>query len=115
MQTTPAEIPLGAQFPVAVLGNSQTSDFELIDLGPSGPLPLSADLAFQMRSRGLYFIGTVCLDNGVPRSALEHPLDAVSVQALSAAYIRHVSVALDNALEVAELRRLHTLTDGRSH
>jgi len=77
----------GAQFPVCILGNPQTSDFALIDL--DRPLPEG------LEGRGLFFIGVIGLScDGAAKIALAEPLDRETVSTLSQAFVRHVEGAI---------------------
>jgi hypothetical protein len=100
------QIAHDAEFVVCILGNPETSDFELIDISHA---PLPEHLRTPMRERGFRFLGTVGLLEGVPRTALEEPLSPEITSALAQAYIRHVEAAANARLEVAWLQRLHGL------
>ena len=82
-----------AQFPVAVLGNPATADFELIALGGTEFPDIRAV------ERGLRYLATVGLVNGKPESHLEEPLDDVTTASLAKAYLAHVEAGLGLALE----------------
>ncbi len=74
-------------FIVCILGNLQTSEFELLD-----PAQLAvADTARTLTRRGFQYVGTVGMVNGAPRTALDEPLDDATISTLSSAYVRHVT------------------------
>jgi hypothetical protein len=94
---------------VAILGNPETSDFELIDLAP-GPLHNPHNL----HERGMFFVGVMGIVRGFPRTALDTPLDDATTTALAQAFVRHVEVTAARELETAWLGRLYQLPDTRT-
>jgi hypothetical protein len=102
-----------AAHPVCILGNLQTSDFELMDV--RDPEPLSEDTIHEIRRRGLRFIGAVGIVEGKPRTALDEPLDEATKFALSMAYLQFVAEAnrKPKGDSAAFLARLHSLEDPR--
>lgn len=98
-----ASHPVRGAFPVAILGNLETRDFELIAL-----TNIPVDLAQRVVARNLVFVGVVGIVNGTPKSALQVPLDKLAIERLSAAYIRIVEAGMDKQLEIDELNRLWT-------
>lgn len=80
-----------AQIALCVMGNPQTSDFELVDVEQ---LPLSDAHRRSMTKRGMGFLGVVGLVNGAPQSAFEEPLPDASVDALAMAFMSHLAVSL---------------------
>jgi len=105
-----------AQLALCILGNPQTSDFELIEVPK---LPLSAEHLPSLRLRGMYYIGVVGLVDGVPRTALDEPLENASVDALARAFLSHIGSSLrteadrSNDASVRWLAELYSLTDPR--
>jgi hypothetical protein len=108
------QIAAYARLAVVILGNPTTSEFVLIDLAE--PLP---DLRCEAQ-RGLSFIGTVGVVQGVPLTVLAQPLDNAALDALSQAYLRHVECVLAGCRAVTPgddseqwLWRLWSLKDPR--
>jgi hypothetical protein len=99
-----------AELAVAILGNPETSDFELIDLAP-GPLTHDRN---SLHERRMVFIGVMGIVRGFPRFALDTPLDAATTTALAQAFVRHVEVTAARELETAWLGRLYQLPDTRN-
>jgi hypothetical protein len=99
-----------AQLKVLILGNPETSDFELIDLAPG---PLSHD-PHNLHERGMYFVGVMGIVQGVPRSALDEPLDVLTTTALAQAFVLHAERILNARLEADWLGRLYQIPDTRS-
>ncbi len=81
------QIAEGADFPVCFLGNTETADYELLDLKRKPLLPESEKE--NLLSRGLCFIGVMGIVEGVPAAALAEPLDAATASALAQAYLRY--------------------------
>jgi len=77
-----------AEFPVGVVGNPQTFDYELVDL--RGDVNDWQDKT----GRGMYFLGTVGIVNGQPTHELE-PLDTVATAYVGTLYTAHVAHALE--------------------
>jgi hypothetical protein len=96
-----------AQLAVAVFGNLETSDFELITLGPKFRDPLN------LRERGMVFIAVMGIVNCVPRTALAVPVDAATTKTLADAFVKHIEVVAAQELETAFLSRLYNLEDRR--
>jgi len=96
-----------AKYPVIVLGNMQTADFELVRLDNQ---PLSEASRIDYTARSLAYIGTIGILNGHPRTALYEPLDADVIAALAAEYVRLVTAALKPKDDSEDwLRRLWAL------
>jgi hypothetical protein len=102
-----------AAHPVCILGNLQTSDFELVDVSESAPL--SEEAENEIRRRGLHFIGALGIVKGKPRTALDEPLDEATIFAISAAYFQYVTEAnrKPKGDSAAFLARLFQLPDER--
>lgn len=102
-----------ATHPVCLLGNVETSDFELVDLDAE---LLSEDAQRELRERGLYFIGAMGILNGAPCTALAEPLDEGTILALSAAYVQYAgSIKAKPKGDFTEwASRLHALPDMRA-
>ena len=105
-----------AQLALCILGNPQTSDFELIEMPK---LPLSEERLHSLRLRGMYYLGVVGLVDGVPRTALDEPLENAAVDALARAFLSHMASLLRSAsvrsadASVQWLAELYSLTDPR--
>lgn len=75
---------------VAVLSNPDGTATELLPVMPRGLSNEDLDSLVQLwAGRGLAFIGVIGMVDGVVQTALDIPLDAVRVEALSAAFARH--------------------------
>jgi hypothetical protein len=103
-------------FSVCILGNLRTSDFELVDLNPE---PMSEDAKRDCTRRGMEFIGVIGLVEGLPRVALECPLDVMTALALSQAFVQRVEDAINAAMKpkgdsAAWLDALYRLPDTRT-
>ena len=68
-----------AAFPVAIVGNLESENFELIDIIPEPP---SADVTQRLSERGMSFIAAIGIVEGAPGTALAEPLDAITATAL---------------------------------
>lgn len=105
-----------AQYSVCILGNPETSDFELVDLDPAG---LPAERREQLSKRGMKFIGVLGVVKCRPRVALTLPLNDEIVSALSAAFVQRIEKLL-NGLDkpmgdsVEWLQQLWELPDTRN-
>ena len=104
------QLVFDAQLSVAILGNPETADFELVDL--STPGPLSEDQL--SRARRMHFVGVFAIVGCIPRTALALPLDDATYTALSAAFVRHIEVRANAELEAQFLTRLFALEDTRN-
>ncbi len=98
-----------AAYSVAILGNLQTGDFELIDLAP---VPQDARRSYE--ARGLVFLGMIGIVCGTPRVALDAPLDADTVSALYETFVRRTEDEVNDRLQpkgdsVAWLEALYRL------
>jgi len=107
------QIATYADYVVCILGNPLTSDFELVDMSVDLGVSMPEAAILSARQRGLYFVGVAGLAQGVPQTALAVPLDAATITALAAAYIRHIETKMKEALEIAALAQLHQLADAR--
>ncbi|MGO9937927.1 MAG: hypothetical protein ACLPH3_09680 [Terracidiphilus sp.] len=102
-----------AEYPVGVVGNPQTFDFEIVDL--RGGVTEWRDTT----GRCAYWLGTIGTVNGQPRSELAEPLDAVATAYVGQLYAAHVTRALeaqraaDIGDEIDFLERLYALPDLR--
>jgi hypothetical protein len=114
-------LAMESQLCVAVLGNADITDIELLPIRPQpyGRNKVQA-LAAQWAGRGLRFIGTIGIVNGQPRTALAVPLDALRMDALSQAFTVHCEAILTDKIEehqkgdeVDWLCRLWSLPDTR--
>lgn len=74
---------------VAVLANSDGTELELLPVMPHGPSEDLDRLAQQWAGRGLAFVGVMGMVDGLPHTALDVPLDATRMHALSEAFARH--------------------------
>jgi hypothetical protein len=82
------------KFTVAVMGNPQTSDFELVDLDDAEKIAqVKADGAFV--SRGLRFIGAFAILDGLPRAAFAEFLDDATIDTLAWSYAQHYKSRLE--------------------
>jgi len=105
---------------VAVVSDAGAMEFELIGLKPA---PLTTDesreVAEHYAGRGFRYIGVVGLVHGVPRCALEAPLDASQSAALLTAFLTYCQAFLNKGPvqqkddAVAWLETLHSLDDVR--
>jgi hypothetical protein len=84
-----------SQFSVGILGNPETSDFALVDLGPK---PLPENLRRDFTKRGLYFLGVAGIVQGTPQTALAEPLDDADTSALAQAFLQHLEHTLNAGL-----------------
>ena len=107
--TFDASHPVSGAFPMAILGDVKTRDFELIPVSDISP-----DLQQRIVADCLVFVGVVGLVNGTPKSALQVPLDNVAIAAVSAAYISAVEAGLNGRLEIDELHRLWAKPTGHN-
>lgn len=82
-------VAMRADIAVAILANADTTDIELLPVMPHGPNEDLDTLARLWAGRGLAFLGVIGMIDGTPQTALEAPLDALQMQALSAAFARH--------------------------
>jgi hypothetical protein len=110
------QLCLDAPIAVVILGNPETSDFELIDLD-FDRLPNERVCALQ--ERGMEFCGVLGLVKGRPRVALALPLGAEIIATLSAAFVQRLEDAINGIKpdmgDSAEwLERLHSLPDNRN-
>jgi hypothetical protein len=105
------QLVFDAQLAVAILGNPQTSDFELLSISR---LPLSEDQLTRVSERQMFFAGVMGIVKGFPRSALATPLDAATTTALAQAYVRFIEQEANRELETAFLGRLYQLPDTRN-
>ena len=103
------QLVFDAELAVAIFSNPATSDFELINLAPGQHRP------HDLRERGMCFVGVMGIVKGVPRTALDAPLDATITAALSQAFVRHIEQEANRELELAGLGRLYQLPDPRSN
>jgi hypothetical protein len=94
--------PVRGAFPVAILGNLETRTFELIQL-----LDIPPDLHQMIEKRNLCFVGFVGIVDGVPRSALELPIDSAAVADILAAYLQIIETEM-NRLEISMIERMRT-------
>ncbi len=105
-----------ASYACCILGNLQTSDFELLDFGQ---LPLAKHTEQELFSeRGMRFIGIMGLVDGVSRVALSEPLDDPTAKALSLAFVQRVEDIINAKLAPKDdsldwLNRLYQLPDTR--
>jgi hypothetical protein len=104
------QLTFDAQLAVAVFGNLETSDFELIALKP-GP----ANEPVNLRERGMVFIAVMGIVNCVPQTALAVPVDAATTKTLSDAFVKHIEIVAAQELETAFLTRLYDLEDRRAN
>lgn len=104
------QLAADAQLAVCVVGNPQTSDFELIELAPG---PLSYDRQ-NLHERGMVFIGVMGIVQGFPRFALDAPLPSATTAALAQAFVQHTEATAARELETAWLARLFALPDTRT-
>jgi hypothetical protein len=72
-----------AEVAVCILGNPESGDFALCDLGPH-----AEDLQRDLVQRGYRFVGLLGMVQGVPRSALAEPLEANAIDALAEAFLK---------------------------
>jgi hypothetical protein len=105
------QLAFDAELSVAILGNPETSDFELLDVSR---LPLSEDQRSRISERGMCFVGVMGIVRGFPRVALDTPLDEPTTTALAQAFIRHIEVTAARELETQFLGRLYQLPDTRN-
>jgi hypothetical protein len=104
------QLVFDAQLSVAIFGNPETSDFELIDL--STPGPLSED---QLScARRMPFVGVFAIVRCVPRTAIDVPLDDATYTVLAQAFVRHIEVRANAELEAQFLTRIFALEDTRN-
>ena len=82
-------VAMQADVAVAILANADTTDIELLPVMPHGPGEDLDALAQRWAGRGLAFIGVMGTVDGVPQTALDVPLDATRMRALSEAFARH--------------------------
>jgi len=101
---------------VCILANDDVTDIELVN--PTLLLP--EDTSREFDARGLKFLGLMAVVDGLPRTALEIPLDLMRISALSAAFVKYCEDRLNGAFEpqgkgdeVAWLVRLFALPDTR--
>jgi len=80
-----------AELSVSLLGNPQTSDFELVD---TAQLPLSEDHLNRLRARGMYYLGVTGLVGGTPRTALIEGLSHSDIGALTSAFLAYLATVL---------------------
>jgi hypothetical protein len=106
------QLVFDAQLAVAILGNPETSDFELLAVSR---LPLSEDQRSRVSERGMFFIGVMGIVQGFPRVALVPPLDEPTTTALAQAYVRFIEQEANRELETAFLGRLYQLPDTRTN
>ena len=104
------QLVFDAELAVAVLGNPETADFELVDL--STPGPLSEDQL--RRARRMSFVGVLAIVKCIPRTAFDTPLDDAALTALGEAFVRHIEVRANAELEAQFLTRLFALEDTRN-
>jgi hypothetical protein len=103
------QLVFDAQLAVAILGDLETSDFELFDVSR---LPLSEDQL--SRASRMRFVGVIGIVESVPRIALDEPLDAATTTALLQAFVRHTEDTANAELETQALARLYQLPDTRN-
>lgn len=93
-------LAVAAQTAVAVLGNADLTDIELLPIQPN---PLCADsvrdLARQWSFRGLRFIGTIGIVDGHTCTALVEPVDHPRLAAISVAFIGYCEALLSASVE----------------
>jgi hypothetical protein len=104
------------QCPVVILGNLRSSDFELVDL--SEP-PMSEDVERDLSRRGMCFVGVIGIVEGAAKVALAEPLDAITVTALSGAFVQRVEDAINAKLRqkndgLVWLESLYQMPDTRT-
>lgn len=94
------QLAVAAQTAVAVLGNADLTDIELLPIQPN---PLCADsvrdLARQWSFRGLRFIGTIGIVDGHTCTALAEPVDHLRLAAISVAFIGYCEALLSASVE----------------
>jgi hypothetical protein len=101
------------KFPVVVLGNLTTREFELIDLER---MPLEPSLAESYRARALGFMGTFALLDGEGRAEFAVSLDADLINQLADAYALLVTEKKreqEHAVSTSWLKQLWSLVDPR--
>jgi hypothetical protein len=87
------------KFTVALMGNPQTSDFELVDLDDAEKIAqVKTDDAFV--SRGLRFIGAFAILDGLPRTAFTEFLDDATIDTLAWSYAQHYRSRLEDTGQV---------------
>ena len=103
---------------LCILANPDVTDLELVNVRVAWPLP--EDTSREYEARQLGFIGVMGVVDGLPRTALDIPLDPVRISALSAAFVKHCELLLSGAFEaqgkgdsVDWLMRLFSLPDER--
>ena len=88
-----------SELAACILGNPATLDFEMVNLDPGVALP--DGLRDAVTIRGLYFLGTVGIVQGVPRTALAESLNRCAMSLLADAFIDHLEAVANVALECA--------------
>ena len=106
-----------ATYAVCILGNPESRDFELVDIGPK---PLTEERRRKMSERGLGFLGVLGIVGGVPRAALAVELDPVTQSALVQSFLQRIEDAINTVEKAAKgdsaefLQRLYKIPDNRS-
>lgn len=109
-------LAMRSEISAAILANEDATDFELLPVAPRGISDDDANrLVQQWAGRGLSFIGVAGMIEGVPQTALDVPLDAVRIAALSAAFLRHCEqIERQKGDSVEWCERLYSLEDPRT-
>ncbi|MFZ3262456.1 MAG: hypothetical protein WA172_00510 [Terriglobales bacterium] len=101
-----------SSFAVAILHNSTTADFELVNLER-----VAEETAQCFTARGLGFAGVIGLVGGTPRYALDAPIGGETAHRIIACFTERVEDEINARVPQAEsvswLRRLWTLPDTR--
>jgi len=82
----------GTVFPVMILSNLQLNDFVLVDIAEGD---LSHEIQRHLAERPMCFVGVAAVSReGVPRTALDIPLDKSETDLLASAYLAHLDSCL---------------------
>jgi hypothetical protein len=103
-----------AQFAMGILGNANTGDFALVDLGPA-----ATEVQAALIIRGYRFVGVLAIVDGAPRSALNAPLGGgETIARLAHTFLAHFERVVTRVERDGEsvmwLESLHELPDTRN-
>jgi hypothetical protein len=108
------QIAFDAEICTVIMGNG--TDFELVSTNGK---PVTQETAREFQQKGFEFYGVIGLVGFVPRIALALPLDAMTIAALSKAFLGQIEGAitkLEKAItgdSAAFLQTLYNLPDNR--
>jgi hypothetical protein len=94
------QIAAFTEFPVAILGNLDSSELVLVDASKN----LTSDEEQSLAKRGMRFVGVAGVGtDGTPQTALAVPLSKADTDILAAAYLQHIGAVVRSRVEAKAL------------